>query len=427
MRAVAELGRAAGRRRGRHAGAALYWHGAPPRRRWTGCAIRCQGQRALPDRRGRHGRGAGARRRRAPGMPALSWWQGRGGLNDVSLGIELVNPGHEWGYRPFPERADGGRRGARPASWSAAGASRPVACVAHSDIAPARKEDPGELFDWRRLAAAGIGAWPQPQRAAAAGRRERDDGTGPDRLSGVGAGRAASRSPCVRSSVASGQTRCDGVLDAETMGLVARGRRLVQPAPRRLPRRRCRRPDGRSRPAGGGGKSGLHGNTVPGNARRGRPQGKCHREQTARRGMASAGLRVRVKGCGKSAPRRRQRRWHGKPHREQDQVGTTAPSPARVLAQACFRAGRPGRSREARGDAGPRGMAIPRPSGRGQNPAYRPPAPIRTEPQMPEQKQNIGAGSDTIGQHSSTLSQLIHRTVPVQDFSCLGRGLRWKA
>ena len=86
-------------------------------------------------------------------------------------------------------------------------------------------------------------------------------------------------------------------------------------------------------------------------------------------------LRVRVKGCGKSAPRRRQRRWHGKPHREQDQVGTTAPVPARVSAQACFRAGRPGRSREARGDTGPRGMAIPRLSGRGQNPAYRPPAP----------------------------------------------------
>ena len=33
----------------------------------------------------------------------VSWWQGRGALNDVSLGIELVNPGHEWGYRPFPE------------------------------------------------------------------------------------------------------------------------------------------------------------------------------------------------------------------------------------------------------------------------------------------------------------------------------------
>ena len=57
----------------------------------------------------------------------------------------------------------------------------------------------------------------------------------------------------------------------------------------------------------GGGKSGLHGNTVPGNARRGRPQGKCHRKQTARLG------RVRVKGCGKSAPRRRQRGGRANP------------------------------------------------------------------------------------------------------------------
>ena len=69
----------------------------------------------------------------------------------------------------------------------------------------------------------------------------------------------------------------------------------------------------------GGGKSGLHGNTVPGNTRRGRPQGKCHRKQTAGSGL---GPPARVKGCGKSAPRPRQRGRQGKPHREQDQVGT---------------------------------------------------------------------------------------------------------
>ena len=66
----------------------------------------------------------------------------------------------------------------------------------------------------------------------------------------------------------------------------------------------------------GGGKSGLHGDTVAANGRRGRPQGKCHRKQTA-----FGSPKVRVKGCGKSAPRRRQRRWQGKPHREQDQIG----------------------------------------------------------------------------------------------------------
>ena len=67
----------------------------------------------------------------------------------------------------------------------------------------------------------------------------------------------------------------------------------------------------------GGGKSGLHGDTVPGNTRRGRPQGKCHRKQTA---AASSG--VRVKGCGKSAPRRWRQGRQGKPHREQNQIGT---------------------------------------------------------------------------------------------------------
>ena len=82
----------------------------------------------------------------------------------------------------------------------------------------------------------------------------------------------------------------------------------------------ARRPDGRSPPWAGRGKSGLHGGTVPGNARRGRPQGKCHRKYTAGPSR-NTGRAARVKRCGKSAPRRRQRRWQGKPHREQDQVG----------------------------------------------------------------------------------------------------------
>jgi hypothetical protein len=70
--------------------------------------------------------------------------------------------------------------------------------------------------------------------------------------------------------------------------------------------------------------------------------------------------RVRVKGCGKSAPRGRQRSRHGKPHREQDRIGA-----GRLMGNhgptgvsAC----RPGWSREATGDRRPRGMAIPRPA-----------------------------------------------------------------
>jgi N-acetylmuramoyl-L-alanine amidase len=90
----------------------------------------------------------------------VSWWQGCPSLNDVSIGIELVNPGHEWGYQAFPEAQMASLidlTHAILARWSIP-AGR---VVAHSDIAPERKEDPGELFDWKRLARAGIGLWPQ--------------------------------------------------------------------------------------------------------------------------------------------------------------------------------------------------------------------------------------------------------------------------
>jgi hypothetical protein len=121
-----------------------------------------------------------------------------------------------------------------------------------------------------------------------------------------------------------------------------------------------------------GGKSGLHGGTVPGNARRGRPQGKCHRKYTA--GLSRMiGRAARVKRCGKSAPRRRQRRRQGKPHREQDQVGAAGIPLAGMPGGPSRR--RSGRSHEALGNGRPRGMAIPA-SGpgpqAGQNPAYTP-------------------------------------------------------
>ena len=90
-----------------------------------------------------------------------SAWAGRARLIDCSIGIELVNPGHEWGYRPFAEAQYEACialcRGIL-ARWPIP----PRRVLAHSDVAPARKQDPGELFDWRRLAAAGIGLWPQP-------------------------------------------------------------------------------------------------------------------------------------------------------------------------------------------------------------------------------------------------------------------------
>jgi N-acetylmuramoyl-L-alanine amidase len=91
----------------------------------------------------------------------VSFWRGITDINSHSIGIEIVNPGHEFGYRAFPSAQiqavtelckDIARRYALPAE----------AFLAHSDIAPLRKQDPGELFDWEMLAKEKIGAWPTP-------------------------------------------------------------------------------------------------------------------------------------------------------------------------------------------------------------------------------------------------------------------------
>jgi N-acetylmuramoyl-L-alanine amidase len=91
----------------------------------------------------------------------LSSWGEYQGLNTWSIGIELVNPGHEYGYRAFPE--------AQMASLIRLCHQilkrhpiRPEFILGHSDIAPMRKLDPGELFDWQRLASEGIGLYPSP-------------------------------------------------------------------------------------------------------------------------------------------------------------------------------------------------------------------------------------------------------------------------
>jgi len=90
----------------------------------------------------------------------ISYWRGHTALNDRSIGIEIVNPGHEWGYRDFPAVQMTAVcnlcleiLSRHPIS------SRNV--VAHSDVAPDRKEDPGERFDWHGLARNGVGLWPE--------------------------------------------------------------------------------------------------------------------------------------------------------------------------------------------------------------------------------------------------------------------------
>jgi N-acetylmuramoyl-L-alanine amidase len=90
-----------------------------------------------------------------------SSWKGATDINSCSVGIEIVNPGHEFGYRDFP-----GQQIDAVIALCRDIISRhnipPARVLAHSDIAPARKEDPGERFPWPRLAASGIGLWVEP-------------------------------------------------------------------------------------------------------------------------------------------------------------------------------------------------------------------------------------------------------------------------
>jgi N-acetylmuramoyl-L-alanine amidase len=91
-----------------------------------------------------------------------SYWRGISDINSASIGIELVNPGHEWGYRPFPEEQMAALVTLMMGIVPRYGITRGNV-VGHSDIAPARKEDPGELFDWERLAKLRL-ALPRPEK-----------------------------------------------------------------------------------------------------------------------------------------------------------------------------------------------------------------------------------------------------------------------
>jgi N-acetylmuramoyl-L-alanine amidase len=89
----------------------------------------------------------------------VSYWAGERNVNARSVGIELVNPGHEFGYVPFTD--DQIASLIDLASGIVERHAIPAARVlGHSDVAPTRKSDPGELFPWARLADYGIGVWP---------------------------------------------------------------------------------------------------------------------------------------------------------------------------------------------------------------------------------------------------------------------------
>lgn len=90
-----------------------------------------------------------------------SFWAGETDINSCSIGIEIANPGHEFGYPEFPARQIAAVT-ALCRSISTRFAVPAVRVLAHSDVAPLRKQDPGEKFPWHTLHGSGIGHWVTP-------------------------------------------------------------------------------------------------------------------------------------------------------------------------------------------------------------------------------------------------------------------------
>ncbi len=91
----------------------------------------------------------------------VSTWAGEDDINSCSIGIEIVNRGHDWGYPDFPLR----QIAAVIALCRGIMLRRSIPAhrvLGHSDVAPARKKDPGEKFPWHSLANSGVGHWVQP-------------------------------------------------------------------------------------------------------------------------------------------------------------------------------------------------------------------------------------------------------------------------
>ena len=86
-----------------------------------------------------------------------AYWKRESDINSVSIGVEIVNPGHEFGYRAFPDEQ---MYTVRCLCQEIQARNDIKYVLGHSDVAPERKKDPGELFDWEYLALEGVGIWP---------------------------------------------------------------------------------------------------------------------------------------------------------------------------------------------------------------------------------------------------------------------------
>jgi len=92
----------------------------------------------------------------------VSSWAGETDINSCSIGIEIVNPGHEFGYQDFPLRQVAAVIALCKSILTRRGPISPDRILAHSDVAPSRKMDPGEKFPWGLLSESGVGLWVSP-------------------------------------------------------------------------------------------------------------------------------------------------------------------------------------------------------------------------------------------------------------------------
>ena len=173
----------------------------------------------------------------------VSSWAGETDINSCSIGIEIVNPGHEFGYSNFPLRQIAAVISLCKSIITRRGPISSDRILAHSDVAPARKQDPGEKFPWDLLSESGIGHWvrPAPLNIEGPMLSPGDSGDQVTRLQralrgyGYGIEETGSYDDATRDVVTAFQrhfrpARVDGVADASTM-LTLRALLETRPAP----------------------------------------------------------------------------------------------------------------------------------------------------------------------------------------------------
>ncbi len=161
----------------------------------------------------------------------VSYWRGERDINTTSIGIELVNPGHEHGYRPFPYAQI---NALIPLAQDIVKRHqiRPDHVLGHSDVAPGRKTDPGELFPWKAMSDHGIGDWPLELDSPSPNLDPENALTNLSRIGYATPLSAELGSDILNPETAKNdvisafqrryrQSKVDGILDGETAGLIA--------------------------------------------------------------------------------------------------------------------------------------------------------------------------------------------------------------